>query len=388
MSKIKRKEKAKPKAEPKKKKPVKKDTSTKVALREEKVAKLGELLESSDLSVLRDYKMPDYSALLKVDIPKFELNIPSNYFQEIFKAQEILNETFARNREAIERLSNMGRLYTEQMELAYKPLTHFAEEITKYQSSIANVSKLASSILDNSALTSGILSISNMLKSYQIEAFAGVVISSEITESVSSLTNGITNVSTVKEARLMAGGKVRVDVGKETTSLLTAQAVFQRVDTIDTRLQFVNDDLTTTKDDVQIIKQEVAKYGSMLEMLMQNPFHLFKIVSAKYHTSSSHFVINGQIQVPIKSKTFMDYVCQVLFSGQKEATEEWYWDEIREQIGYIAGEAEVEGITWKKMQGYISDINIAIERKTTKDNFILIPRSEIVQLNPLYFSPQ
>jgi hypothetical protein len=364
------------KAEPKEKKS-KKDTSTKVALREEKVAKLGELLEASDLSVLENYKMPT-----------LDLALPSTFFEDMVKMQDMLNVAFTQYADTFERLGNIGRIYTEQMELAYKPLTQVAEVLNSYQSSIANINNIVSNVMENSALKSGILSISNMLKSYQIEAFAGVVISSEITESISSLTNGITNVSRVKEARLMAGGRVRVDVGKETTSLVTAQAVFHRVDSIDTRLQFVNEDLTTTKDDVQLIKQEVAKYGGMVEMLMQNPFHLFKIVSAKYNTSSSHFVINGQIQVPIKSKTFMDYVCQVLFSGKKEATAEWYWDEIKEHIGYIAGEAEAEAITWKKMQGYISDINTAIAKKTTKDNIILIPRQEIVQLNPFYFSPQ
>jgi len=167
------------------------------------------------------------------------IGLPANFESEIMRVQSVVR-SFANELDKYQdafRLASIG--FKQFMDSAYAPLTQLVETlqgIGNFQSrladdiikagllqdkaieSIINYQSLAKNIVFNS----GIVDITNSFKGIQIEAFAGLVVKSELFEKVSSTNNGISEVSTISNTQAMSGGMWKVGINKSTSSPLTA----------------------------------------------------------------------------------------------------------------------------------------------------------------------
>lgn len=122
-------------------------------------------------------------------------NLHQNTFRQIAEMQE-----------------NIMKAYT----LPIQQLQESIRTITTFQDNIANIASMYQNVISDVVLNSGITQISNMLKSIRVEAFAGLYITSEFKDKYETQQNGILEVSTVKQSKLLASGQVRVDFDKST----------------------------------------------------------------------------------------------------------------------------------------------------------------------------
>jgi hypothetical protein len=241
--------------------------------------------------------------------------------------------------------------------------------------------------IQKSIKESGIMQIMNSLEKLQVDVFAGVRISSEFQESITRAANGIERTSVVRETKLLKAGEISLNVQRDTRSNISTEVSFRKLEIMDARLLIIDETVNDTKEEVAQVKKTLERYDSLLSLLEENPFPFFKITKIDFTKSQSYFTINEQIKVVIPSKTIQDYICQVLFSGQKESlTDEWYIDELKHGLKIFIGHDEAENLNWKKIKEAISNINEKIAMETTKKDVIVIPRNEIIQLNSEYFT--
>ncbi len=268
----------------------------------------------------------------------------------------------------------------------FRDLMESIRSVASFQREIAEQALTMQKLVRESIINSGLLEITNSFKNFQIEAFAGLTIKSELLETLKTINNGVVEVSTIKESKFLAGGRVNLGIEKTTSSEVSAEIVYTKIETIGTSIQMLDSNLSSTNIKVEKLEKMVTEQNNLLYLLQNNPFPYFRINKIEFLKSSSQFVINGMIPIRIQSKTLHDYICQILFSGSKRnLTDEWDLDEIKEHLKILMGYAEAEEITWKKVQEAVYKINLKIASKTTKENLICSPRSETIQLNPEYF---
>lgn len=311
--------------------------------------------------------LPDYSIL------QSELK---NMLSYVDVSKSLLHETIIAHQRMVETSTQ-----------PFKDLMESIRSVTSFQREIAEQALTMQKIVRESIINSGLLEITNTFKNIQIEAFAGLTIKSELLESLKTINNGVIEVSTIKESRFLTGGRVNLGIEKTTSSEISSEIVYTKIESIGTNIQMLDNNLSSTNIKVEKLEKVVTEQNNLLFLLQNNPFPYFRINKIEFLKSSSQFVINGMIPIRIQSKTLHDYICQILFSGVKDSmTDEWDLDEIKEHLKILMGYAEAEEITWKKVQEAVYKINLKIASKTTKENLIYSPRSEIIQLNPEYFT--
>jgi len=295
----------------------------------------------------------------------------TEYFEKLSRSMEFVGETTRKLAEAT-MLPTMRLVEALRPVIAYQDA--FAEQILSTQKALHAL-----------VLNNGLLEIANTFKGMQFDAFAGIVINSDVQETISSAKNGVVEVTSIRNSTLMAGGEVKFGLEKSSSTSITAQVVYRKVERIDTNVQLLNENLASTQKELALMKNLLSSHGNLLKALEENPFPFFRIKRIQFISRSSTLLVNGVIPVQIKSKTLLDYICQVLFSGTKEITEQWDYEELLSHANGILGYGEAENITWKKLRDVIASINNKIATETTVKDVILIPRSEIIQLNPRYF---
>lgn len=317
----------------------------------------------------------------------FDAIFTPSTLNSIAQAQKTLQAFANLHQNTFGQIAEMQKSIVDTYTLPMRQFQESIKSITTMQNNIASIGGLYQNTVQDAVLNSGIMQIANTFKSIQIEAFGGLYIRSELQDNFESLHNGLTQVSKIQETKLLRTGQVKLGIHTQSESIST-QVVYKSVKEVDTRLEFTNETLSTTKNEVSIIRQRLDTQESLLQVLFDNPFPYFRINKVNYVKSSSQFVVNDSITVDITSKTRIDYLCQVLFSGKKENLyDEWDFEDILAEMTVLMNYSEeASRITWKQMQGYISDLNSKIAKKTTKEDIVLIPRTETVQLNPLYFA--
>lgn len=311
---------------------------------------------------------PDYSIVQK------EL---STVFSFMEANKSIINEAIL----ARQRLIDSATLPLRELGENLMRVASFQREIAEH---VLDMQEIARKTIVNS----GLLEITNTFKNLQIEAFAGLTIKSELLESFRTISNGVTEISTIKESSYLASGGIRFGIEKNTSTEFSAQIVYQSVEMIRADVQALDENMSERILNLEK-KVEVStnKQSEFMFVLENNPFPFFKIRKIDFLSNSSQFIINGAIPIKIESKTLQDYICQILFSGyKKHLTDEWDYEEIVEQLKPFLHYDEAKSVTWKKIQDTVSKINLKIASKTTKENLIYSPRTETLQLNPVYFA--
>lgn len=276
---------------------------------------------------------------------------------------------------------NIMKAYT----LPIQQLQESIRTITTFQDNIANIASMYQNVISDVVLNSGITQISNMLKSIRVESFAGLYITSEFKDRYETEQNGILEVSTVKQSKLLASGQVRVDFDKSTQSNVKAEVAYQKIDQIHTKLDFMDENLSSTKKDAKIIKAMLKDERGLLQVLQNNPFPYFKIASIKFIKGGSILRVNNEIIIKLPQYSMMENLCIVLFSGRQELSEEWYEDSIQEAWERLVDNEQGSRITWKQILTTVDQINTLFAKRTTKDDLIIVERPKRIRLNPQYF---
>ncbi|MEI7580079.1 MAG: hypothetical protein WCJ58_08705 [bacterium] len=332
----------------------------------------------------RDAFTPGITIDMDTNMVSLSKPFMDDYLKTQANIQQMLNYLSV-NQEIFTKLAQMQQRIVDEATL---PLRKFAEDmarIASFQNVISGQALAMQNIFRDTILNSGILDIANAFKSIHVEMFAGLVIKSDFLDTVRTSNNGILEVSEVKSTKLLAGGHVKVDIEKNTTSVST-QVIYQKVDTIATKLEFINGNLSATKEGVDLIQKMMKDEKGLLEILQTNPFPYFKIGSIEFHPQKSLFKVNNEITIPIPQYSMMENLCIVLFSGRQELGEEWYLDSIQEAWRDLVDIENYKDITWKQILTIVDDINTLFAKHTTKDDLIIIERPKRIRLNPKYFS--
>ncbi|MFH1544099.1 MAG: hypothetical protein ABIE03_06230 [Patescibacteria group bacterium] len=306
-------------------------------------------------------------------------NVHQNAFKQIAEMQKKLVEAYTHP--FFEMQQRILKVYS-------LPMTRLVEDIqkmTSFQNTLAELASSTQKALSSIVLNSGITQISNMLKSIRVDAFAGLYITSEFKDRYETEHNGILEVSTLRKSKLLAGGQVQVDFDKSTQTNVKAKVAFQKIDQIKTKLDFMDENLSSTKEDTKMIKAILKDERGLLAVLQNNPFPYFKIASIEFHPKKSIFRVNKEITIPIPQYSMMENLCIVLFSGQQELGEEWYEDSIQEVWAALVDNEQGGRLTWKQILTTVDQINTLFAKKTTKDDLIIIERPKRIRLNPQYF---
>lgn len=288
---------------------------------------------------------------------------------------------------ALESLETFQKQFEAINRIPHDVIQEFLKPLEVLRDSYVVPMQMIGEAIQKSIKESGIMQIMNSLEKLQVDVFAGVRINSEFQESITRAANGIERTSIVKQTRLVKAGEISLNVQRDTKSSISTEIGFRKLEIMDARLLIIDESLSDTKEEVTQVKKTLERYDSLMSLLEENPFPYFKIRKIEFTKSQSYFTINEQIKVTIPSKTLQDYICQVLFSGQKQLlTDEWYIDELKHGLKIFIGHDEAKNLTWKKIKEAISNINEKIAMETTKKDVIVIPRNEIIQLNSEYFT--
>lgn len=306
-------------------------------------------------------------------------NLHENTFKQIAEMQESIVKAYTQP------IFEMQQRMLEAYSLPMAKLVEDIQKMNSFQNTLADLALSSQKALSSVVLNSGITQISNMLKSIRVEAFAGLYITSEFKDKYETEQNGILEVSTVKQSKLLTSGQVRVDFDKSTQSNVKAEVAYQKIDQIHTKLDFMDENLSSTKEDTKIIKAMLKDERGLLQVLQNNPFPYFKIASIKFIKGSSILRVNNEIVIKLPQYTMMDNLCVVLFSGQQELGEEWYEDSIQEAWETIVDNEQGSRITWKQILTTADQINTLFAKRTTKDDLIIVERPKRIRLNPQYF---
>lgn len=348
------------------KKPVKKVTTKKVSKKEEE----------------------DFTPGVTIDMDTNMVSLSKPFLDDYLNTQKELQKILSGFNVYQDAIKDILTAQQRAIDSATLPLRKFSEDMARiatFQQSIASQALAMQNLVQGVVLNSGILDIANAFKSIHVEMFAGLTIKSDFLNTVRTSNNGILEVSEVKSTELLAGGHVKVDIEKNTTSVST-QVIYRKVDTIATKLEFIDGNLSATREGVDLIQKMMKDEKGLLEILQTNPFPYFKIGSIEFRPQKSLFTVNKEITIPIPQYSMMENLCIVLFSGRQELGEEWYLDSIQEAWRDLVDIENYKDITWKQILTIVDDINTLFAKHTTKDDLIIIERPKRIRLNPKYFS--
>lgn len=308
-----------------------------------------------------------------------------DYYASMQKHRELLEEIMIADKPLFAELALTQR---NIVELATEPLGRLSEQLNKiaaFQADIASQVSISQTIMANTIANSGLLEFINNFKSIQFEAFAGLTIKSELLESFETINNGFVTVSKVKESQYLAGGSLRLGIEKTTTTDISAQVVYKKLDKISAYVQTVDENSQITNSKIESIEKHLIEKDSLLLILENNPFKYFKIKKIDYHSGNGLLVVNNDISVKIPKYTRMEDLCTVLFSGHQELGEVWFLDSIQESWEALIDNENAKDITWKNILTTVADINTLFAKKTTREDLILIEKPKMIRLNPEYF---
>lgn len=302
---------------------------------------------------------------------------------------ERLSDFIIGHKTQIEKIMEIQQRAVEAYAVPILELNERFEQIASMQSAVAERTSVLNKIVANTFANSGLFEVINSFKSVQLEAFAGLTIKAELIESLKTRNNDVVEVLTLTESSFVASGSLKLGIEKNTTAEISTGLIYTSIQTIKADVQALDKNMDKRMLELENkFEASTRQQNKLLFMLENNPFDHFRINKIEFVKKSSQFVINGVIQIKIESMTLQDYVCQALFSGKKNLTDEWDSDELIEELKAIMSySAEAEKLTWKSIQDIIRKINLKIATKTTKEDLIYSPRSETIQLNPAYFTP-
>lgn len=311
--------------------------------------------------------------------------ISSPAFESIAQVQKTIRDYNDMYVGAFKQIAEVRSLFDEAYVVPINKLYEDIRKIAAFQNEVARSINSFHQNVSEVVLNSGITQVANMLRSIRVEAFTGLYITSEFQNEYETEQNGIVEVSKIKQSKLLTGGQVQVDFEKNTRTLAKAEVAFQKVDQIETRIDFVAKDLSTTKADAQAIRKMMEDERGLLQILQNNPFPYFKIVSIEFQPKKSLFTVNNEILIPIPQYSLMENLCTVLFSGRQELGEEWYEDSIQEAWADFVDHEQADSISWKKILTIVDHLNTLFAKNTTKDDLVIIERPKRLRLNPQYF---
>lgn len=330
----------------------------------------------------------DFTPGVTIDMDTSMVSLSKPFLDDYLNTQKELQKILSGFNVYQDAIKDIVTAQQRAIDSATLPLRKFSEDMARiatFQQSIASQALAMQNLVQGVVLNSGILDIANAFKSIHVEMFAGLTIKSDFLNTVRTSNNGILEVSEVKSTKLLAGGQVKVDIEKNTTSVST-QVMFQKVDSIATKLEFMDGNLVATKEGVDLIKKMMKDEKGLLEILQTNPFPYFKISSIEFQQKKSLFIVNKEITIQIPQYSMMENLCIVLFSGRQELGEEWYEDSIQEVWRDLVNVENYKDISWKRILSVVEDINSLFAKNTTKDDLIIIERPRRIRLNPKYFS--
>lgn len=305
-----------------------------------------------------------------LELYKTELFQPS---KAVFEAIQEATRPSKALLESIALMTSPSKVLLESIAEMTKPQKILIDSI---QESIKSIAEPFSKI----DFTSYLSSISEI----QLSLATNLVIKTELLKPFEGISNGISTNTAVIDKRLINNEEIGLRVQKNTATI-SAQIQYKKIEMIDAKLSIFDSRIENVQSNLEELKLQYGSISNILREVEDDPFRFFKVKSFDFVKSGSIFIVNGVRQIHLESKTIQDYICQVLFSGKKRLDEEWYWSDI---LDIMTSEFVYEGnneMTWKSMQDAISKINTKIATETTIKDAILIPRTEIVQLNPLYF---
>lgn len=295
---------------------------------------------SSLCKVFEDATKPSKALIGLVDI----MNSPSNTLMK-----------------TLQEMTNPQKLLVSSIEESLKSITEPFSKIdfTSYLSSISEI---------------------------ELSLATNLVVKTELLKPFEGISKGVLTNTAVIDKRLINNGEIGLRVQKDTATIST-QIQYQKFEMIDTKLSIIQTKVDNFEQDItKELKEKFVTLDRIIEEVENDPFKFFKVKSFEFIKEGSTFVINNVRKISLVSGTIQDYICQILFSGMKELGEEWYWEDIfDEMVAKYRYEGKCE-MTWKSMQDAIGQLNIKIATETTIKDAFLTPRSEIIQLNPLYFS--
>jgi len=227
-------------------------------------------------------------------------------------------------------------------------------------------------------------------KSYNFNILEGIAINPRIDQLVTNNVNEIQTETKLTDANLEQNGELNLDFMKSTSSDKSSEISYQLTERIATEIELPESWFSKTDKNISLLVTKSERIDLFMDVIENNPFPFYKMKHIDY-SKDSGFTINHVTNVLIPSKSHMDFVCRVFFSGIKEhLTDEWFSDEVIEQLKPYAHshEADWEKITWKSIQEAIYKINEKVAMETTKKDMFVFPRSEVVMLNPRYFQGQ
>ncbi|HNR52877.1 MAG TPA: hypothetical protein PKI16_00065 [Candidatus Dojkabacteria bacterium] len=278
------------------------------------------------------------------------------------------------------------QMLVESMNYPSNALVKTIQEMTKPQKLLVNsIEESLKSITEPFSkidFTSYLSSISEI----ELSLATNLVVKTELLKPFEGISNGVSTNTAIIDKRLINNGEIGLRVQKDTATIST-QIQYQKFEMIDTKLSIIQTKVDNFEQDItKELKERFVTLDRIIEEVENDPFKFFKVKSFEFIKEGSTFVINNVRKISLVSGTIQDYICQILFSGIKELGEEWYWEDIfDEMVAKYRYEGKCE-MTWKSMQDAIGQLNIKIATETTIKDAFLTPRSEIIQLNPLYFS--
>lgn len=220
--------------------------------------------------------------------------------------------------------------------------------------------------------------------SLQLSLATNIAIKKALLKSFESVDRGVQIHTSLINNSYSSDNQINLRFQRD-TSTIKSEIQYQKLEIIDTRISLIDGRFENIETDISQMKKDYYSIRELLTAIENDPFRYFKVNSFNFIKEASLFVVNGTIKIRLESKTIQDYICQVLFSNVKNLGEEWFWDDILEEmVTKFLYEGKKE-LSWKSVQDAIAKINIKIASETTIKDAILTPRSEIVQLNPIYF---
>lgn len=311
--------------------------------------------------------------------------VPPNTLANINQMQETLKTFSTVHADTFRQIAEMQQAIRKSYTLPMLQFSESIKEIVSFQNSIAEMASIYQNTIANMVINSGITQLANTIKSIKVDAFAGLRITSELLDTFRTEQNGIITISKVKESKMLANANVQIDFEKDIQTSVKSEVVFQKIDNIETKVTLLDENLLTTKEDTQIIRRMLENERDLLQILQNNPFPYFKILSIKFYPQKSLFRVNDEIIIQVPQYSMMENLCTILFSGEQQLGEEWYEDSIQESWITLVDIEQGQRITWKQILTTVNQLNTLFAKKTTKDDLIIIERPKRIRLNPRYF---
>lgn len=328
----------------------------------------------------------------------------SHVEDQVLQATEKVNHLIENLEPLSEKIQESKQLYQRFAKENAKPfelLSRKLKDLAKLQKILeATISKVDLSSFDDLqplisfqsyiqklTLRVNVEEIAHSLGNVRYADFSGLIIESELWDRMEYTQNSIKEMLSVSSITTDQRSLYTVEVDRRTSTAIDSPIVYQKLESYEAKLEIYDARTERTELKVDKLTESVNVQLDEFKRLFENPIQFIRLHSIKYTKTNSSFIINGEIIVRIRSKTLQDYICQILFSGKKkELTAEWHEMEIVNDLRLLMGPAEADSVNWKKIHEAVTSINEKIAMETTKKDVILMPRQEIVQLNPHYFA--